>query len=103
MYGKDLKTMAKLTKQPLTVTLNAVLELNEQELRALDALAGYGDDAFLEMFYKQLGKHYMRPHEEGLRSLFTTIRKEIPPIIKLAEESRKIINEHYTIQRKNNE
>jgi hypothetical protein len=40
----------------------------------LDALAGYGAEAFLKHFYEKLGKSYMEPHEKGLRSLFQSIR-----------------------------
>jgi hypothetical protein len=47
--------------------------LSESEAAALDALAGYGADAFLAVFYEKLGKAYMQPHEAGLRSLFSSV------------------------------
>lgn len=50
-----------------------ILELNEEEAKALNALTLYGTDSFLNMFYKQLGKHYLKPYENGLRSLFDGI------------------------------
>jgi hypothetical protein len=40
-----------------TVEITATLNLTEGELRALDALAGYGADAFLKAFYVKLGQH----------------------------------------------
>jgi hypothetical protein len=57
-----------------TLKATFVLELTEDEVGALDALAGYGADAFLKHFYEKLGKSYMEPHEKGLRSLFQGIR-----------------------------
>ncbi len=54
--------MAQITEHP-TITLEASFKVTEAELRALDALAGYGDDAFIKMFYTDLGEHYMKPHE----------------------------------------
>ena len=79
--------MAKLTARPqLDIKIEFVV--NESEARALDALVGYGDDAFLKHFY-QLGEHYMKPHEEGLRSFFKTIRKELAgPLSRLAAARR---------------
>lgn len=61
-----------------TVSITATLTLNEGQLRALDALAGYGDDAFLKAFYVKLGTHYMQPFERDLRELFSLVRKEVP-------------------------
>lgn len=81
--------MAKLKQQPL-VNVTATLEVNEAELRALDALVGYGDDAFLKLFYQHLGTVYMKPHEEGLRSLFAGIRETVPKILKRTNEARAV-------------
>ncbi|WP_310643440.1 hypothetical protein [Limnohabitans sp.] len=73
--------MSRLTQRP-TLNLEVSIKLTESEVRALDALSGYGADAFLKVFYAQMGRHYMEPHESGLRSLFDTIRTELPPIMK---------------------
>lgn len=59
------------------VHFEVVLKLSEEEARALDAIVGYGPDRFVEWFYKNLGKHYLKPHEQGMRSLFDTCRKEL--------------------------
>jgi hypothetical protein len=67
------------------------ITLSEIEIRALDALAGYGDDAFLEVFYKHLGRHYLTPHENGIRSLFKSIRSEIPPHLTQVDNARKLL------------
>lgn len=61
------------TKTTATLQTMHTLMLSEVEARALEALAGYGADAFLEVFYKHMGKHYLQPHESGLRSLFDSI------------------------------
>ncbi len=61
------------TKTTAKIEAQFTLQLSEDEAGALDALAGYGADAFLKVFYKYMGEHYMRPHEAGLRSLFATI------------------------------
>lgn len=83
--------MAKITQQP-TVTVEATFTVNEAELRALDALAGYGDDAFIKMFYKDLGTTYMKPHEAGLREFLTSIRSIAGGIINRTDNARKAFN-----------
>lgn len=83
--------MSRLTQRP-KVEVEVTLRLNEIEMRALDALAGYNYDAFLETFYKHLGRAYLTPHEAGLRSLFDVIRSELPPILKRADAAREAFN-----------
>lgn len=57
------------------VAFTVDVTLTENELRALDALASYGDKAFLEVFYKHLGVTYMRPFENDLKTLFSKIKE----------------------------
>jgi len=66
--------MATIRKINIIVDTTVELILNEDELKALDALFGYGIDAFLDVFYKSMGRSYLSPHEAGLRSLAQTIR-----------------------------
>jgi hypothetical protein len=80
--------MAKIVGRP-RVEVRATLELNEEELGALDALAGYGTEAFLEVFYKHMGKAYLDRYEHGLRSLFESVRKHVPGMIGQAEKARR--------------
>lgn len=61
------------------INFSSVLVLNETEIRALDALIGYGIDPFLKTFYEHMGQHYLKPHEAGLRSLFEAIQKQVRP------------------------
>ncbi len=79
--------MAKLTSHP-TITVEVKLTLTEIEARALDGLTGYSMDGFLDFFYKNMGRHYLEPHEAGLRSLFKTIRGTIPPIMDRVDKAR---------------
>lgn len=83
--------MAKIIGRP-RVELVLDFELSESEARALEAMAGYGDDAFIKVFYDKLGKHYMRDHEVGLRSLLKSARQQIPPILYRADEARQAFN-----------
>jgi hypothetical protein len=66
--------MAQLKRQNVVIQASVELVLDEEELRALDALAGYGTDKFLEFFYQHMGKTYLGPYENGLRRLFETVR-----------------------------
>jgi len=66
----------------------ATITFNEVELRALEAMTGYGADAFLGVFYEKLGKRYMQPYEAGLRSLFETINPPVKTAIRQVDEAR---------------
>ncbi len=79
--------MRRLIQAPHVET-RATIELSEMEMRALDALIGYGIQPFLDVFYKNLGKHYMQPCEAGLRSLFKTLGSEIPNVLRRADAAR---------------
>ena len=66
--------MASLKSTSIDAELRVTLELTESEVRALDALFGYGEDRFLQVFYQEMGTAYLKPHENGIRSLHQTIR-----------------------------
>lgn len=75
-----------ISKPIMEVRYRVVLELDEKEARALDALVGYGYkpfekwfSGFLDGFYKKLGKTYMSPHYLGLESFFKTIETQVLP------------------------
>ena len=80
--------MSRLIQQP-KVEVSATIKLTETELRALEALVGYGTDSFLEIFYKHMGKHYLQPHEAGIKSLFDVIRTDLNPILQRADAAKK--------------
>lgn len=83
--------MSRIITNPV-VNVSACIRLSEQELSALDAISGYGTDEFLKVFYEKMGESYLRPHEDGIRTLFATIRSEVPAILTKAEVSRKAFN-----------
>ena len=70
--------MSEKVKFNHQLTVTATLILTEAELGALDALAGYGHEGFLKIFYEKMGEAYMKPYEAGLISLFKTIRSTVP-------------------------
>lgn len=75
------------------VGLRLFFEVDEIEARALDALSGYGDDAFIKVFYEHLGKSYMQKHEDGLRSFLKSIRDFVPGELSKVDEARKAISQ----------
>jgi hypothetical protein len=79
--------MAKIEGRA-TCQLHITIALTEDEARALDSLAGYGDDAFVEAFYTNLGRSYMERHEQGLRSFLKSIREFIPGVLGRADDAR---------------
>lgn len=83
--------MATIVGKP-KIELLVTIALSEQEARALDALVGYGDDAFIKAFYEKLGEGYMRDHEAGLRSLFTSVRSQLPGWLGRIDMVRKSFN-----------
>jgi len=80
-------------KHKCWIELRTIIELTESETRALEALAGYGVDSFLSVFYEKMGKHYLEPHEKGLRSLFKNINETTKPAIDHIDKTRKILRE----------
>lgn len=71
------------------LSFSAVLTLNETEVRALDAIVGYGDDAFLKVFKEKLGAAYIRDHDAGLRSAFEAIRRDVLPALHEIDQARR--------------
>lgn len=64
-----------------TINFSSTINLNESEIRALDALVGYGDDTFLKAFKEKLGESYIRNHEAGLKSFFAAVRDQVLPTL----------------------
>ena len=69
-----------------------ILVITEQEARALKEIVQYGSKSFLEVFYKYLGKCDLQDHEEGVKTLFETIRTELSPHLKKMDDARGIWN-----------
>lgn len=72
----------------VTVAFSTTITLNEVEICALEALVGYGADAFLKVFKANLGTSYIRNHEDGIRSLFQAISRDVLPAHRMVHEAR---------------
>lgn len=86
--------MAKIGCKP-TIAATITLHLSEAEAGALDALAGYGVDAFLKVFYEHMGKAYLGPYEAGLRSLFDSVQHGeagVQSFLRRAKEARDVMD-----------
>lgn len=93
--------MEKITLRR-SISANMLIELTEEEAGALDALAGYGVDSFLAVFYNHMGRAYMQPYEAGLRSLFGYIRgaSGISSTLDRANNARRVFSgEHVAISK----
>lgn len=77
----------------VTITYEVTLTISECAGRALDALVGYGDDAFIKHFKENLGESYLENHEKGLKEFFSTIRAEVIPQLRKVTELRKQANQ----------
>lgn len=85
--------MAEVKATPrLGISIN--FDINEQEARALDALAGYGDDAFIQAFKEKLGEAYLRNHENGLRTFLRSIREVVREGLATLDKSRQLFREY---------
>jgi hypothetical protein len=82
--------MATLIGKP-QIGVTATFELNEEELRAMEALAGYGEDAFIKAFYEKLGKAYMERHEAGLRRVLTMFRLNAGRVLHMVDSAREAV------------
>ena len=67
-------------------------KINEAELRALDALVGYGYKSFLKVFYEKMGKAYLEPHANGLKTFFDSV-DEMRPLLGKIDAAKKILSE----------
>lgn len=81
--------MAKIIAKP-TIEMTIIFELTEEEAFALNALAEYGTNAFLHVFYEEMGRAYLEPHEEGLRSLFISVQGAMPQYKQKIADARKV-------------
>lgn len=89
----------KAVKSNIEFDVKITLELTLEEARALNQMTIYGSKAFLEGYYRQLGKSYLQPHEKGVVSLIETVRNSLPGELMKANEYMSAINtviEKYT-------
>lgn len=85
--------MAKLLNSKVTTDLSVQLELNEEEVRALSGIFGYNVDIFLKYFYEKMGRTYVQPYENGVRSLHKQIGMLMAgPIMQIGKARQAIAN-----------
>lgn len=77
-------------KPKIKVQFTVNFELTEGEMKALDALAGYGTKEFLDCFYKHMGEAYLKPFESDLINLFEKVKQLREPINTVNEARKKI-------------
>lgn len=75
------------------ISFSTTLTLTEVEIRALEALIGYGADPFLKVFKAQLGEAYIRNHEEGIRSFFSAVGRDVLPALEDIDQARRDLTE----------
>lgn len=79
--------MSRLIQRPI-IELDVAVRFTEIEMRALEAISGYDVEVFLNAFYETMGRHYLEPHADGIRSLFKTVRGELPPILRRLDAAK---------------
>lgn len=79
-------------KASLHLEMKFNLELTLSEARALNEMVKYGSKAFLEGYYKQLGKSYLQPYEKGVISLFETVKENLPQKLYNADKIIKAVD-----------
>lgn len=83
------KITGNASVQQCEFTVDVKLTLGEAE--ALKEMASYNTRDFLDALYAKLGKSYIQPHEEDLKSLFSTIKQTLPAEIKKLNEVKEKI------------
>jgi len=75
-----------------SIEMSMTVTLTEAEVRALNAIMGYGVASFLKAISSQLSEALPRAHEAGIRSLFDTLQPQCVNAIKRAEAARLAFN-----------
>lgn len=74
----------------MSVDFRVTFDLTEGQARALDAMVGYGADAFFKAFYT-LGQNYMRPYEGAMRDLFKQVAEQVSPELARIDRAKKAL------------
>lgn len=82
-----------MTKVNNTVNIqfSTTITLTEMEIRALDALVGYGDEAFIRAFKENLGSYYIENYTDGLVSFFNAVRGQVLPAMRQIDGIRELV------------
>lgn len=76
----------------IEVDIKVNIQLSLAEAKALLEITKYGYKDFLKVFYDKLGKVYLKPHEDGIISLFETIKTSLNDSIIEADVINNAIN-----------
>lgn len=71
-------------KADTSIEFKITLEMSLDEAKALEALTKYNIKEFLEVFYKNIGTSYLKPHEKAFASFMDSIKKTLPSKISRA-------------------
>ena len=80
------------TNSKITMDVKIHLTLTLEEAKALSNITVYGHKPFTDWFYRNLGKTYLKPHENGLISLFNTIKSDLEKQLHNVDEIYNAIN-----------
>lgn len=79
------------TEIEMKINFTVKCELTENELRALDALVGYGYDEFLNCFYKHMGESYLKPYANDLKQLFDKVESMRPKLSEIDKAKKELL------------
>lgn len=72
----------------IDLSFKITIELTEQEAQAIVNVFGYSPEAYLKVFYKELGTSYLKPHEAGVYSLHNNLAPELKSALYKIESTR---------------
>jgi hypothetical protein len=75
------------------INFTVEMKLTENEARALGAIALYGVEPFLKVFYTNMGSCYLKPTEKDFRELFGKIGCSLCSSITQIDEMKKRLRE----------
>ncbi len=79
--------MAKARSEPV-ITFSVVIEINEEEARALHAMSCGDFPKVVDAAYKGLPPEELHSYREGLCGFLNTIQQTIHPMLKSIEKAR---------------
>lgn len=82
--------MAKITVKP-KLEFKTILEIDEEELAALEAIFSYSPEGFLKTFYKEMGESYLKPHEVAVIRLHNTFRHQLSHELKSIKKAKELL------------
>jgi hypothetical protein len=83
--------MASMTQKPFVI-VEINLTLREHEARALVVLSEFDHAAVLKLFADNLTSDFANKHSLGMKDLLAAVRKELPPILRRADDARAVFD-----------